>query len=774
MATTNKRKKAVAATVAAAALLLGGTFAWTSISQQATNEAIVDINPGGRLHDDFNGSNKDVYVENFNSADDPQAVSIFARVKLTEYMEIGQEAGIKIEAASDSKKAEPLGPGVYGDQTDWQTYLPSEDSLKNDANVSNTHWELSWGNENHNPVYMQTFNRNKDSKEADRNGTYEGLSEGDIVHYDDYQTYTAGQTLDGEVTYDHDDDTIDEVVAGTAKAAPTKDTPYDDDTYDIYVGTETNTAKELTYNARVITMQQWIDEGKPTGPFWVYDIDGWAYWAQEIKPGETTGLLLDAINMKKVPDDNWYYGINVVGEFVSAADLNAFGTESQPPSGNAAELLAKAAGETAKMSIVGPSAIPFGKTGDYTATLKMAGVDLETGLNELTFEIENIQYSDDTLSDRGDEITINDGTVTVGAGVGPGTTFVVKAKGTLDDGTEITAAKTVKVSEGELTYEMNEDLLVVIPAISTTSEQSSFNLSDSQKEAQFAVYDSDGNQLPVSKWEIKVAGSTGDVTLGDSSISETGLLTFANNCNSRGVTITAYISQGAYRGTMTEQYITIIYPTLLYDMETSGLSDGNLLPGQTGTVTLRGYSQEEVDWKLTASDAMMSTDTYTTEEGSNANGDATVTITHTCVDEASCACAFSITVTARLVENEYRTGFRSVRLYKSELIDTMHMTISGSNTVYTNNENGEPHQLTLDGNKGWYSFNLGEIAWSEVDWTITDVEGDLGNTKASSSTLTIDNSESARPTAFRLEACYDNARCSETTRMIFNVTVTYE
>ena len=47
--TTNKRKKAVAATVAAAAILLAGTFAWTSISQTALNEAIVDINPGNAI-----------------------------------------------------------------------------------------------------------------------------------------------------------------------------------------------------------------------------------------------------------------------------------------------------------------------------------------------------------------------------------------------------------------------------------------------------------------------------------------------------------------------------------------------------------------------------------------------------------------------------------------------------------------------------------------------------------------------------------------------------
>ena len=78
MPMANKKKIAtsVAAVAMAATMLLGGTFAWQSISQTALNEASDIVNPGGRLHDDFDGTNKDVYVENF--ADDP----IYARVRL--------------------------------------------------------------------------------------------------------------------------------------------------------------------------------------------------------------------------------------------------------------------------------------------------------------------------------------------------------------------------------------------------------------------------------------------------------------------------------------------------------------------------------------------------------------------------------------------------------------------------------------------------------------------------------------------------------------------
>ena len=56
---TKKRKliSAITAVAVSAAILLGGTYAWQSISQQALNEKIVEVNPGGRLHDDYDGTN---------------------------------------------------------------------------------------------------------------------------------------------------------------------------------------------------------------------------------------------------------------------------------------------------------------------------------------------------------------------------------------------------------------------------------------------------------------------------------------------------------------------------------------------------------------------------------------------------------------------------------------------------------------------------------------------------------------------------------------------
>ena len=118
---TNKKKIAasIGAVGMAAVIALGGTFAWQSINQQALNEAMDTVNPGGRLHDDFNGRNKDVYVENFTE----DGTAIFARVRLDEYMEIGQGAG----SEGDDNQADPVVADTdLTDKTTWVTRLPGE------------------------------------------------------------------------------------------------------------------------------------------------------------------------------------------------------------------------------------------------------------------------------------------------------------------------------------------------------------------------------------------------------------------------------------------------------------------------------------------------------------------------------------------------------------------------------------------------------------------------------------------------------------------------
>ncbi|HIW72787.1 MAG TPA: hypothetical protein H9684_00535 [Firmicutes bacterium] len=309
---TAKRKKtltAVGAVAMAAVVGLGGTFAWQSINQTALNEAAAALNPGGRLHDDFDGRNKDVYVENFTAAAD--GTVIFARVRLDEYMELGVDAGRNQEA--DDRSVDPVVPGTsISDKDTWITRTPGS------ASPFAQYW--TWDMQGGQTVYMPTFNKNKDSLKADINGSYEGTDAADDLHYDDYQTYTPGQQITADATYDNDNNDVE-----------------DDN---VRVEEETHTAAN-TINGTVITMEEWaarweayqtaVEGGadpetaaadtQVKGDFWVWDADGWAYWANPIQPSTATGLLLDGIELINPPSDNYYYGINVVGQFVTADDI---------------------------------------------------------------------------------------------------------------------------------------------------------------------------------------------------------------------------------------------------------------------------------------------------------------------------------------------------------------------------------------------------------------------------------------------------------------------
>ncbi len=433
---TAKRKTttAIVAGVTALALVLGGTFAWTSISQQARNEAIVDINPGGRLHDDFNGTNKDVYVENFG--DELTGVPIYARIRLDQYMEIGQQAGDK--ATTDGKKANPVVSGTsINDVDNWTTYIPGDEDVIDSSNPFFKYWTWDLGNdENDMPVYMPTFNKNKDSLAADINGTYEGTVDGDKVHYDDYVVYTENQSLTGDATYDFDDDTEDEE---NPRERVNVNDPWD--SADIYKESEEHTAKPISSTADVILMDEWLnmdDDARKNTYAWVYDEDGWAYWSQAIQPGETTGLLLSGIQQTRVPDDSWYYGIDVVGQFVTAGDLSAFEADGSLSDG-AKELLGFAAEIESKLTISGANGILPGKSEAYSAVMTKAGIALDEQ-PAVTWSVGTVTPPSEAATVSDNDITVSNGTVTVAESVAIGTTFELTA--TVGD---VKATKTISV-----------------------------------------------------------------------------------------------------------------------------------------------------------------------------------------------------------------------------------------------------------------------------------------------------------------------------------------
>ncbi len=408
----NKRASAAVAVAIAGAMLITGTLAWTSLGQGARNEAIVDINPGGRLHDDFNGSNKDVYVENFG--DDTYGVPIYARIRLDQYMEIGEEAGMK-EITAD-RKAVPLEAGAdINDSKTWSTFIPGEDGLIDEESAFAEYWKWSWGNDStDNRYYMPTFNKNKDSLLADINGTYEGTDKEDEEYFDDYTKYGKNSSKTEIATYDHDSDTDEDY----DKVTEDKDLPWNE--ADVYRIEEVHQAQKISYTAEVMTMEEWKEKGCQPGPYWVYDVDGWAYWAQAILPGETTGMLLDGITMTEKPEENWYYGINVVGQFVTQSDMSAFIMNGETITDDALILLGAASETENGIDIFGDDTIGAGESGEYTAAVTYAGVPANTQ-PAFTWTVGDAEGK--SISG----VTVNNGLLTVNESVPIGTEVHLKA-----------------------------------------------------------------------------------------------------------------------------------------------------------------------------------------------------------------------------------------------------------------------------------------------------------------------------------------------------------
>ena len=327
MAKNKKLTTTLVAVTAAAALLLSGTFAWQSINQTALNEASDVVNPGGRLHDDFDGTNKDIYVENF--ADEP----IYARVRLNEYFEVvmnyGKE-GVEVTDIVAGSKTEKDDPGET-DETGKNLYDYTYDIHYFDQeNATDAFWNWTMGSSESEDVwYMPTFNLNKDSLVADVNGTYRdtlgGISNRDDTQYLGYMSYAEGDTEIGTEIYDGDANNLDEVGNDFNNLGSYADNI-------VTVEDVEHAAVQVGDTNGLISMAEWLElynNGEVTDNYWVYDTDGWVYWSSPIAGGTTTGLLMDGIALKGVMDDTWYYAINVVAQFVTADDIGD-GTEENP------------------------------------------------------------------------------------------------------------------------------------------------------------------------------------------------------------------------------------------------------------------------------------------------------------------------------------------------------------------------------------------------------------------------------------------------------------
>lgn len=244
-----------------AALLLGGSLAWTDFTQSKTNKFRGTTDPDVTLHDEFDGENKDIFVENSGTQ------TIYVRVRLDEYMEIGGESFVPTAKVRDKSTWTPHN-------------YPQDGSPCNDC-----------GNvDDGNPIHLFHRYHTWEMSGAQRN----------------YKPGTPGLVYSKLGA----DDKVD--TTGPNKTAPAN-APVIMTTYtnilskssDSWTGAEKDLVAEVQKGC------------------WLLDSDGWAYWSIQLNEGEATNLLLDkVITANNTPEDDWFYGIDVKLQAVTLNDFS--------------------------------------------------------------------------------------------------------------------------------------------------------------------------------------------------------------------------------------------------------------------------------------------------------------------------------------------------------------------------------------------------------------------------------------------------------------------
>jgi len=255
---------AFAAVIIAAAIMMGGTYAWKDFTQAKTNKFRGFTDADVTLHDEFDGVNKDVFVENSGTA------VIYVRIRMDEYMEVG---GAPFDTTAHVRDKGTWMPHTYHGTA-------AEDC-----------------------GHMDEYHRFHDYYTWEMSGAQRNFSQGTpgLVY--------AKLDADGKVEANP---------AGgqptAAAAAPIRMSEYFPLKNKEIMGTAMS-AEELAKWMPATTTGCWLLDDTPGG-------DGWAYWSMPLLPGTATNLLLDSVTKTdREPTDDWFYGIDIKLQAVTENDF---------------------------------------------------------------------------------------------------------------------------------------------------------------------------------------------------------------------------------------------------------------------------------------------------------------------------------------------------------------------------------------------------------------------------------------------------------------------
>ena len=357
----SKRRSMVVGLLCIILILASGTYAWQSFSQGAFSPAWADAeevenNEGGRIHNDFEDRegpgtyDKDIFAENFGDND------LFVRVRLSEFLRFDDDQY-----------------GVDGAEIDnpstWPVYLAEANNVHmrrvgtatEEIGDEGVAWTLGNASDVE-KIFMPTFNRA--THEADEFGSVP-------APFNNAHTYrfsnTTGRGVEaiagGFVIGDQttaEDIHDNGIQTGPAISDGTHDFWDDDEAHTatlIYsVINDTNTVElraqtNVTHYAQptlsptpvnaggvnvtngIMTVAQWEAANRPTGNFWIMDVDGWFYWNGflpsatfdsygDVVSTTATSLLLNGINLPASLGDAWEYVVHVDSDFFTEETMD--------------------------------------------------------------------------------------------------------------------------------------------------------------------------------------------------------------------------------------------------------------------------------------------------------------------------------------------------------------------------------------------------------------------------------------------------------------------
>ena len=256
-----------ATAIVTVAAMLGGAFAWTDFTQSKTNRFNGTFEADVTLHDEFDGVNKDVFVENSGTN------IIYVRVRLDEFMQAGSTV---FDSNSNVR-----------DKTTWtpHTYDGADIGNCGGADAGKYHDYYQW----------QMTGADRDYTPGTPGMVYDGLG------------------ADGKVS-----------LADASGATPPHHTAAAGTPVKIseFLRLQAETVSGMSSADRAewdkINTGCWLLDDSDTAQ----NGGGWAYWSVPLSPDAATNLLLDEVTNIKRPSDNWIYRIDVKLQAVTAGDFS--------------------------------------------------------------------------------------------------------------------------------------------------------------------------------------------------------------------------------------------------------------------------------------------------------------------------------------------------------------------------------------------------------------------------------------------------------------------